>query len=95
MTIPNFYSALDYSSQNDFALQSIQNVEEHLSQLSQTRTSMMGEYQTETPQQTHNNSIEKLNKGFEPETIKEFGLTKHDHIGGTFHKYNYVEKNIN
>ena len=39
--------------------------------------------------------LEKLNKGFDAETIKEFGLTEHDHIGGTYHKYNYVEKNIN
>ena len=58
---------------------------------------MLGDYQTEmtTPGQNHNTSVEKLNKGFDKETIKEFGLSEHDHIGGTYHKYNHVEKNIN
>jgi hypothetical protein len=58
---------------------------------------MMCDYQTTdfaTPPQNHNSSIERLNKGFDKETIKEFGLTENDHIGGTFHKHNYVEKNI-
>ena len=57
----------------------------------------MGDYQTDFANQgpNHNSSVEKLNKGFDAETIKEFGLTEHDHIGGTYHKYNYVEKNIN
>jgi hypothetical protein len=39
--------------------------------------------------------MERLNKGFDAETVKEFGLTPNDHIGGTYHKHNYVEKNIN
>ena len=62
---------------------------------------MMGDYQTDFANQgqnnhiNHNSSVEKLNKGFDKETIKEFGLTENDHIGGTYHKYNYVEKNIN
>ena len=56
---------------------------------------MMGDYQTDfaTPGK-HDSSMEKLNKGFDKETMKEFGLTENDHLGGTFHKYNHVEKNI-
>ena len=55
---------------------------------------MLDNYLESGYQKKRNASLEKLNKGFPKETKDEFGLTENDHIGGTFHKYNHIERNI-